>query len=399
MPELIEIRDVYKLYHVGDIEVRALNGVSLGISQGEFVAIMGPSGSGKSTLMNILGCLDKPTGGYYLLGGVNVGRLDEVTLALIRSRCIGFVFQSFNLLARASALENVELPLFYSGWTAEARRHAMELLAQVGLDGREQSHPNQLSGGQQQRVAIARALINRPPILLADEPTGNLDSLNSAEIMEIFRKLNREQDLTVILVTHESEVANYADRVVTFRDGVVVSDIKVPQQQTGASGSEQRAQTVDSDEESASESGNEFLAFASMTMRAATRALRRNKMRAALTMLGIFIGVAAVVAMVSVGEGARSSVEEKIKSLGTNLVIVLPGTTTSGGVRAGSGSNSRLTVQDAQAIGHDDPAVTMVAYFIHQAAQAVSGDHNWSTLVVGTTPNYFAIRDWPLAAG
>ncbi len=399
MAELIEIRDVTKLYRLGEVEVRALNGANLTISQGEFVAIMGSSGSGKSTLMNILGCLDKPTIGQYLLAGLDVSQLDEPTLATIRSRCIGFVFQSFNLLARASALENVELPLFYSGWTAEARRHALELLAQVGLDGREQSHPNQLSGGQQQRVAIARALINRPPILLADEPTGNLDSLNSAEIMEIFRKLNREQDLTVILVTHESEVANYADRVVTFRDGVVVSDTKVSQQQPGASGAEQRAQTVDLDEESASESSNEFLAFATMTMRAATRALRRNKMRAALTMLGIFIGVAAVVAMVAVGEGARSSVEEKIKSLGTNLVIVLPGTTTSGGVRAGSGSNSRLTVQDAQAIGHDDPAVTMVAYFIHQAAQAVSGDHNWSTLVVGTTPNYFAIRDWPLAAG
>src|SRR2546427_690413 len=151
MPELIEIREVSKRYHLGDIEVQALNGVSLTISQGEFVAIMGPSGSGKSTLMNILGCLDKPTGGYYLLGGVNVGRLDEVTLALIRSRCIGFVFQSFNLLARASALENVELPLFYSGWTAQARKRALGVLTQVGRQGREQSNPNQLSGCQQQR--------------------------------------------------------------------------------------------------------------------------------------------------------------------------------------------------------------------------------------------------------
>src|SRR5229473_7579818 len=157
MPELIEIRNVYKLYHVGDTEVQALNGVSLGISQGEFVAIMGPSGSGKSTLMNILGCLDKPTSGHYLLGGVDVGLLEEAALAMIRSRCIGFVFQSFNLLARASALENVELPLFYSGWTAQARKRAHELLTQVGLQGRERSNPNQLSGGQQQRVAIARA--------------------------------------------------------------------------------------------------------------------------------------------------------------------------------------------------------------------------------------------------
>src|SRR5229473_1299727 len=234
MATMMALENVHKTYDTGEVKVPALRGITLRIDAGEFVAIMGASGSGKSTLMNILGCLDKPTLGQYVLAGLDVSQLDEPTLAKIRSRCIGFVFQSFNLLARASALENVELPLFYSGWTAEARRHALELLAQVGLDGREQSHPNQLSGGQQQRVAIARALINRPPILLADEPTGNLDSLNSAEIMEIFRKLNREQDLTVILVTHESEVANYADRVVTFRDGVVVSDIKVPQQQTGA---------------------------------------------------------------------------------------------------------------------------------------------------------------------
>ena len=399
MADLIEIRDVTKCYLLGDVEVRALNGANLTISRGEFVAIMGSSGSGKSTLMNILGCLDRPTTGQYLLAGLDVSLLDEPTLAMIRSRYIGFVFQSFNLLTRASALENVELPLFYSGWTSEARNRAPSLLAQVGLNGRERSHPNQLSGGEQQRVAIARALINQPPILLADEPTGNLDSRNSAEIMEIFRKLNREQELTVIVVTHEVDVANYADRTITFRDGVVVSDTKASPQQTVTSLSERPAQTVDADEASASEPDNEFLAFASMTMRAATRALRRNKMRAVLTMLGIFIGVAAVVAMVAVGEGARTSVEEKIRSLGTNLVVVLPGTTTAGGVRAGSGSNSRLTVEDAQAIGRDDPAVTMVAYFIHQAAQVVSGDRNWSTLVVGTTPNYFAVRDWPLTEG
>ncbi len=398
MAELIEIRDVTKRYLLGDVEVRALNGATLTISQGEFVAIMGASGSGKSTLMNIIGCLDKPTTGQYLLAGLDVSQLDEPTLATIRSRCIGFVFQSFNLLARASSLENVELPLFYSGFTAEARSRAPHLLAQVGLNGREQSHPNQLSGGEQQRLAIARALINQPPILLADEPTGNLDSRNSAEIMEIIRKLHREQGLTVILVTHEVEVANYAERIVTFRDGVMISDRKLSHQRTGGD-LEPPAQTIQPGQEPVSETGNEALAFASMTIRAATRALRRNKMRAVLTMLGIFIGVAAVVAMVAVGEGARTSVEEKIRSLGTNLVIVLPGTTTSGGVRAGSGSNSRLTVQDAQAIGRDDPAVTMVAYFIHQAAQAVSGDRNWSTLVVGTTPNYFVVRDWPLAAG
>ena len=398
MSALIEIRDVTKRYQLGEVEVRALNGVSLRISQGEFVAIMGASGSGKSTLMNILGCLDQPSAGEYMLAGVDVGSLDEPELAMIRSRCVGFVFQSFNLLARASALENVELPLFYSAWTTQAKDHARELLAQVGLQGREQSHPNQLSGGQQQRVAIARALINRPPILLADEPTGNLDSHNAAEIMEIIRTLNRRDGLTVILVTHEMDIANYADRVITFRDGRVLSDAKMG----GDSQTEPAARSgpiTPPATDPPSDQGNEVLAFAAMTLRAATRALRRNKLRAVLTMLGIFIGVAAVVAMVAVGEGARVSVAEKIKSLGTNMVIVLPGTTTSGGVRAGSGSNSKLTVQDAVAIRDNDSAVAMVAYITRQTAQVVDADRNWSTIIEGTTPNYLTVRDWPLAAG
>jgi macrolide transport system ATP-binding/permease protein len=398
MPELIEILDVSKRYYLGDIEVQALNDVSLTISQGEFVAIMGASGSGKSTLMNILGCLDKPTGGHYLLGGVDVGTLDEATLAMIRSRCIGFVFQSFNLLARTSALENVELPLFYSGWTARARKRAHGLLSQVGLQGREQSNPNQLSGGQQQRVAIARALVNQPPILVADEPTGNLDSRNSAEIMEIILGLNRSERLTVILVTHEMAIASYADRVITFCDGRVVSD-----ERTATEGKTAAVEplTLSSPAEGAPSLAieSEALALASMTIRAALRALRRNKLRAVLTMLGIFIGVAAVVAMAAVGEGARMSVAEKIKSLGTNLVIVMPGTTTSGGVRAGSGSNSKLTVQDALAIRDSDPAVMMVSYDTRQSAQVVNAQRNWNTIIEGTTPDYLAVREWPLAGG
>ncbi len=226
MAAVIEVRDLTKTYQLGDVEVHALQGVNLRIERGEFVAVMGASGSGKSTLMNMLGCLDLPTSGTYLLDGEDVAALDETELAAIRSRRIGFIFQSFNLLARTSALENVELPLFYSAWTADGENRAAELIKLVGLDGRDQNLPNQLSGGQQQRVAIARALVNRPLILLADEPTGNLDSKNSAEIMEFIRHLNRDQGLTVIVVTHDPDVAAYTDRTVTFRDGVIVSDTR-----------------------------------------------------------------------------------------------------------------------------------------------------------------------------
>ncbi|HEY9156411.1 ABC transporter ATP-binding protein, partial [Candidatus Binatus sp.] len=226
MRSVIELVGMTKTYVLGEVEVNALRGVNLKIERGEFVAVMGASGSGKSTLMNMLGCLDRPTSGRYLLEGEDVAQLNESELATIRSRRIGFVFQNFNLLSRTSALENIELPLFYSAWTADGESRAADLVKLVGLAGREQSHPNQLSGGQQQRVAIARALVNRPSILLADEPTGNLDSTNSAEIMEVLTKLNREQGLTVIVVTHDPEMAAYADRVVTFRDGAIISDTR-----------------------------------------------------------------------------------------------------------------------------------------------------------------------------
>ena len=221
---VIEVSELSKTYTLGEIEVRALRQTGFRIERGEFVAVMGASGSGKSTLMNILGCLDRPTSGRYLLEGVDVASLNDEQLALIRSRRIGFIFQSFNLLSRTSAIENVELPLFYSGWPRDGEQRARALLAMLGLTGRERNHPNQLSGGQQQRVAIARALINAPAILLADEPTGNLDSTNSVEIMEIITRLNRERGLTVIVVTHDPDVAVYADRVITFRDGIIVSD-------------------------------------------------------------------------------------------------------------------------------------------------------------------------------
>jgi len=232
---LIRIRDLWKVYSLGDVQVEALRGVSLDIAAGEFVAVIGASGSGKSTLMNILGCLDRPTRGTYELSGQDVSNLTPDARAEIRNRQLGFVFQNFNLIPRTTALENVELPLFYSDIPLhDLDRHARDALAAVGLSGRETHLPNQLSGGQQQRVAIARALVNRPSVLLADEPTGNLDTHTSEEILRIFRALNREQQITIILVTHEPDIARWSHRIITFRDGEIMSDVMQPNG-TGAS--------------------------------------------------------------------------------------------------------------------------------------------------------------------
>ena len=224
--QLIELRDICKTYTLGEVEVRALKGVSLDIAHGEFVALMGPSGSGKTTLMNTLGCLDHPSGGSYVLEGEEVTKLSGDQRARLRNRKIGFVFQNFNLLPRTSALENVELPLLYASRlrTAERRRRVRKLLCKVGLGARMDHQPSQLSGGEQQRAAIARALANEPAILLADEPTGNLDSRTSREVLDLFRQLNAEDHLTIILVTHDQEVARNARRAIVLRDGQVLCD-------------------------------------------------------------------------------------------------------------------------------------------------------------------------------
>ncbi len=225
---VIRLENVHKTYDLGEIQVQALRGISLEVRQGEFVAVMGPSGSGKSTVMNILGCLDRPTRGHYYLDGVDVSGMSKTELARIRNRKLGFVFQQFNLLSRTSALENVELPTVYAGIGPEERtKRAMESLTRVGLADRAGHHPSQLSGGQQQRVAIARGLVNRPAILLADEPTGNLDSRTSVEIMQILQNLNDEQGLTIVLVTHEHDIAQFAKRTLEFRDGKLRRDTVV----------------------------------------------------------------------------------------------------------------------------------------------------------------------------
>jgi putative ABC transport system ATP-binding protein len=228
MPTVISVRNLVKTYVVGEVQVKALRGINLDVERGEFLAVSGTSGSGKSTFMHIVGCLDKPTSGQYLLDGEDVSRMSKDALAAVRNKKIGFVFQGFNLLSRTSALDNVELPLLYGGKstmkTSDRHKRAIEMLELVGLGNRTDHHPNQLSGGQQQRVAIARALINNPSILLADEPTGNLDTRTSIEVMGIFQRLNQERGITVVLITHELDIAEYGTRTVTFRDGQVVAD-------------------------------------------------------------------------------------------------------------------------------------------------------------------------------
>jgi macrolide transport system ATP-binding/permease protein len=412
MPDtVIDVRNVTRTYHLGDVDVQALRGVSLAVQRREFVAIVGSSGSGKSTLMAILGCLDRPTSGQYVFEGVDVARLSEPDLAKVRSERLGFVFQSFNLLARTSAIENVALPLIYAarGPSRRAQRlgRARSALDLLGLAEREQNTPAQLSGGQQQRVAIARALINAPSLLLADEPTGNLDTRTSHEIMDTLVALNREQGVTIIVVTHEPDIAAYADRVITLRDGEIVGDERRPAADREPAMTATRADAAatrlfhpgGNAGDVASEQTAAYGAFGLMILGAAVQAIGRNKLRASLTMLGVFIGVAALIAMVAVGQGANEAVAQQIASLGTNLLVVQPGATTAGGVRAGSGSASTLTVADALAIRRDDTAVAQVGYLNRQMGQLQYANQNWNTVIQGVSPDYLPITNWQIAAG
>ena len=402
---MIDVQDITRTYRTGDVDVHALRGVSFSLERGEFVAIVGPSGSGKSTLMSILGCLDRPTSGHYLLEGVDVATLSEPELAAVRSTRLGFVFQSFNLLPRTSAIENVALPLFYStsgpgerGSRLERARDALKLL---GLGDREDNTPAQLSGGQQQRVAIARALINSPSLLLADEPTGNLDTRTSHDIMDTLVALNRQHGVTIIVVTHEQDIAGYAGRVITVRDGRIVSDKRTPHptnEPVAAAGAEpsslfQQPAVLGRAEPRA------HVGFGLMISSAAVQAIARNKLRSALTMLGVFIGVAALIAMVAVGQGANEAVAKQIASLGSNLLVVMPGATTTNGVRAGLGSASTLTVTDAETIRREDVAVGQVSYLVRQTAQVEYGDQNWTTTIQGVSVNYPPITNWEIASG
>jgi macrolide transport system ATP-binding/permease protein len=403
---VIQVENVTKTFVSGDVKVHALRGVTLKVQPGEFLAIMGSSGSGKSTLMSILGCLERPTSGHYCFDGVDVSTLRDPELARIRSEHVGFVFQTFNLLPRTSAIENVGLPLVYTasgpagkGTRLERARVALRL---VGLGDRERNFPSQLSGGQQQRVAIARALINGPSVLLADEPTGNLDTKTSHEIMQTLVSLNREEGLTIIVVTHETDIAAYAGRIVTMRDGEIVSDqlvAKPPNTMSEASEREATSLFHRPEQGRPLVVRGSWWSFSFMVLSTAAQAIGRNKTRSALTMLGVLIGVAALIAMVAVGQAASEAVRKRIESLGTNLVVVLPGALTTGGSRAGFGSTSTLTVSDAKAIREEDPAVAQVGYIIRQQGQVQYMNRNWTTNIQGVSPNYPPITNWRIAIG
>ncbi|MGZ3696006.1 MAG: ABC transporter permease [Bdellovibrionota bacterium] len=377
---MIEIRDIKKSYRMGDNVVHALRGINLTIEDGDFVAIMGPSGSGKSTLTHILGLLDVPESGSYLLNGREVSKLSEDDLAVLRRDEIGFIFQQFNLLPRLNAVENVALPLLYSKKAGGEERSKL-LMKEVGLDTRMEHRPNELSGGQQQRVAIARSLINMPRMILADEPTGNLDSVSQHEIMRILHELN-DQGITVIVVTHEEEVAEHAKRLVRLRDGMVqVDERKQPLKKTEQKSSPQAIIA-------AKVSGIEILEY----FRQGYKTLAGNKVRTALSMLGILIGVAAVVAMLAIGKGAQKAIESQLTSLGSNLLVVRAGAQRVGGVSQEAGTTTRLTAEDAAAIEEKVSTVRAVSPSVSGRVQVTHLNKNWSTQVVGAGARYATMK-------
>jgi len=384
-PTILELTDVQKHYTNGDTTVRALDGVSLTIQRGEFVAIMGQSGSGKSTLMNIIGCLDRPTSGSYRVLGREAANLSPDELASLRRETFGFVFQRYNLLATATAGENVAIPSVYAGLPKHKRTtHAHELLQRLGLGDRTDHRPSELSGGQQQRVAIARALVNNPPVILADEPTGALDSKSGDEVLALLKSLHAE-GRTIILITHAENVAQHAGRIVRIQDGRIIED-------TGRV-SDQPSENLAANNRSF-ESAVSLLASMQEALVTAWRSLRVNIFRTILTLLGIIIGVSAVVAMLAVGEGSRQKVLDRISSFGTNLMLIRPG---AAGIR-NTGDIATLVPEDAAAI----KALPNIAAALPERSGRATvrlGNIDYQTSVQGTGEDFPSARDWPVAEG
>ncbi|MFC4312856.1 MacB family efflux pump subunit [Steroidobacter flavus] len=379
---LIRVVDASRVYVSGDSEIRALDHASLEIRRGEFVAIMGQSGSGKSTLMNILGCLDRPSEGRYEVNGVDVGSLNPDELAALRRDTFGFVFQRYNLLATVTAAENVELPAIYAGMAQDARRQrAKSLLAKLGLGERTDHRPNQLSGGQQQRVSIARALMNDAEVILADEPTGALDSRSGAEVMALLKQLHSE-GRTIILITHDASVAEHAERIVHIKDGRIVDDSGVKR---AVAGSNQRTSHA---------AQANWLDDLEEAVKMALRSLRANKFRSALTLLGVMIGVAAVVTMLAIGNGSKEAVMKQISAMGSNLLLVFPGAP---GSRP-SGDIATLVPADAQAISEMGNVVAVSPERKTRATLRM-GSIDYQSNITGVWPAYQVTQNWPMASG
>ena len=368
---------------MGDNVVNALKGVDINIEEGDYVAIMGPSGSGKSTLMNIVGLLDVPTDGSYKINGKEVAGLSEDDLAVFRRETIGFIFQQFNLLPRMSALENVTLPLLYSRKPG-GETYGVELLDRIGIGKRSDHRPNELSGGQQQRVAIARSLINKPHMILADEPTGNLDSTSEKEILKILKELN-EEGITIVIVTHEEEVGQQAKRLIRMRDGLVQSDERLAPLPAKKSIEEKIANANPATKLT-------FVAEIFEYFKQGFKTLAANKVRTGLSMLGILIGVAAVIAMLAIGRGAQKAIEDQLSSLGSNLLILRPGAIRVGGVSQDSGATSRLAIEDAQFLKDQLDEVRYASANVNGKGQVAFQNKNWSTQITGGGPIYAKIH-------
>jgi macrolide transport system ATP-binding/permease protein len=380
-PPLIELRDIRKVYDTGGVAVEVLCGVTLTIRAGEFVAIMGASGSGKSTLMNLLGLLDRPTSGLYRFAGRDVTHLDHDERAALRRHAFGFVFQQYNLIPSATALENVEMPAMYAGMPADARRaRARSLLERLGLGERLGHRPSQLSGGQQQRVSIARALMNGGFVVLADEPTGALDSRTSAEVMTLLSELAAEGH-TVILITHDRDVAAAADRIVEIADGAIVSDTARPDRP--------RSPLAEGD---AGDSGASVMADMGEALRQARRGLAANPIRTALTLTGIIIGVASVIALMAIGEGTKQSVLEQITAYGTNRLYVNPGNAT------GRGPGGTLSVADVEIV-RGVANVTAAMPYLEKQVTVRHGNIDARTNATAVTTDYPRILNWPVVEG
>jgi macrolide transport system ATP-binding/permease protein len=380
--KVIELKNLKKTYHLEKLDVPVLHGINLVIEQGEFVAIMGHSGSGKSTLLNILGLLDKPSSGSFKLAGIEVSKYSDDELAALRNKYLGFIFQQFNLLSKLTALENVYLPVIYSGLKNEnAREDPENLLKIVGLSERMSHRPNEMSGGQQQRVAIARSLINKPLVIFADEPTGNLDTKSTKEIIDILKRLNAS-GITVVMVTHEPELTAYATRTVQVQDGLIISDVK----------------TAEPPKISDGKTGGDFKHTAFSLSRIkdyfiqAWRSLAGNKMRSALSILGVMIGVSSLISMLAVGTGAQKAIEDQVAGLGSNLLMVMPGASQRGGISSESGARMRLIPEDIADLKRNVREISKISGNAGGRGQIVANGKNYNTRIEGVSPDYAEMR-------